>query len=195
MNVNNIIKDRASTISFSNKHVEPQILESIFEAARWAPSSYNEQPWRYIYASKGTVAYDSILNSLVPQNYVWAKEAPVLIVAVLNKYIERNGRPNKYAWYDLGQSVANLSLQATAAGLKMRQMGGFNAESLRLAFDISEEFEPATVIAIGYPGNPDDLEPELRQRELGIRNRKALDEIVFKESWPTNSPAEINVLT
>ena len=189
MNVNSIIKDRASTVAFSKTTLEPHILESIFEAARWAPSSYNEQPWRYIYARKGTVAFESILNNLVPQNHVWAKEAPVLIVAVLSKYIERNGRPNKYAWYDLGQSVANLSSQATATGLKMRQMGGFNSEKLSLAFDISEEFEPATVIAIGYPGNPDDLEPALKQRELGIRKRKALDEIVFKESWLGNSPA------
>jgi nitroreductase len=165
-------------------------LTSLFEAARLAPSSYNEQPWRFIYAGKGSEAYDRILQSVYPANQSWAKSAPVLIVTVLSKFIERNGTPNKYAWYDLGQSVGNLTIQATAAGLKMRQMGGFDSGKLKELFKINEEYEPATVIALGYPGKVENLEPALLQRERSARSRKPFEEIIFKDDWK----AELGVL-
>jgi nitroreductase len=123
------------------------------------------------------------MQCIYPGNQSWAKEAPVLIVTILNKYIQRNGMPNKYAWYDLGQSVGNLTIQATAAGLKMRQMGGFDPDKLKELFNISNEFEAATVIALGYPGKVKDLEPALQKRELGARSRKALEEIAFDHEW------------
>ena len=190
MEVSKIIKERTSTLAFSAKPVESEVLNSLFEAARLAPSSYNEQPWRFIYAEKGSESYDRILQSVYPANQSWAKDAPVLIVTMLTKYIERNGKPNKYAWYDLGQSVGNLTIQATASGLKMRQMGGFDSEKLKELFKISEEFEPATVIALGYPGNIEDLEPALQRRERSERSRKPFEEIIFKDDWK----AELGVL-
>ena len=188
MNVNRIIKDRRSTYAFSNKALDEETLKLLFEAARWAPSSFNEQPWRFIYAHQTSEAYGKILESLYPPNQMWASKAPVLVLTVLNKFNSRSGKPNKYAWYDLGQAVGNISAQATDLGLKMHQMGGFDPVIARENFGIGESFEPASVIAIGYHGNIDGLEEGLQSRETSERSRKSLNEIAFRETWHEEQP-------
>lgn len=182
MGINKLISERKSTVAFSSQPVGEEQMELIFEAARWAPSSFNEQPWRFIYAHKGTESYEKILSCILPGNLSWAGTAPVLILTVLSKNLQRNGQPNKYAWYDLGQSVGNISAQATDLGLKLHQMGGFDPFKAAELFHINESFESATVIALGYPGDINDLDDGLKQRESGKRSRKSIKEIIFSSN-------------
>lgn len=187
MKILNAIKDRKSSISFSGTAIEPEVIDSLFEAARWAPSSYNEQPWRFIITKNGSMAFEKIFQALTPGNQLWAKNAPVLVVAVTSMYLKRSGKRNKYAWYDLGQAVGNISAQATSVGLKMHQMGGFEPDMLIEAFDISQEYDPVSIIAIGYPGNINNLDENLKQKELRTRTRRPVREVVFEETWVEES--------
>ena len=147
---------------------------ALFEAARRAPSAYNEQPWRFIVAAKDAPEdYARLLACLNEGNRKWAESAPVLIVSVAKLALDRNGRPNRHAWYDLGQATAALVAQATDLGLHAHQMGGFDRDRVRAEFGVPEGFEPVTALAIGYVG---DEQP-------GDRNRLPLEELVFSGSW------------
>jgi nitroreductase len=182
-----LLESRWSPRSFRDDGVEKEKLQRIFEAAQWAPSSMNEQPWKFIVGEKGTDSYNKIFESLLDMNKRWAKNAPVLIVSLAKKNFTRDGRENFHFLYDTGQAVANLVFQATHEGLYTHQMGGFNFEVLKYNFTIPEEFYIVTVIAVGYLGKPEILDDDLKSRELADRERKDIGEIFyvdrFGNSW------------
>jgi len=187
--IHDLLRRRWSPRAFSDRPVELEKLRSLLEAARWAPSSYNEQPWSFIVAIKENPAeYERLLSCLVEGNIRWAQHAPVLMLAVARLHFERNGQPNRHAHYDVGQAVAHLTVQATALGLYVHQMAGFHVEKARELFSIPEGYEPMTAIALGYIGEPDALPEKLREREQAPRTRKSLDEFVFTGHWGQTSP-------
>ena len=175
------LKNRWSPRSFLNRKVDDNIIKTLLEAARWAPSSMNEQPWHYFYACKDETGFDKMLDCLVPQNREWAKNASVLLLSVAKKNFSFKSKPNRHALHDTGASNASLAIQAASMGMQAHQMGGFNMEKTLEVFNLSiDEYEPVSFIAVGYPGDPDNLSEELRERELAPRQRKSLDEIVTK---------------
>jgi nitroreductase len=176
--IHDLIRNRWSPRSFAQEPVSEDLMKSLFEAARWASSSMNEQPWRFIYAHKGEATFDEIAKSLYEGN-AWAKEAPVLIVAVVKTTFDRNGLPNGAAFHDLGLAVANLSIQATADDLALHQMGGIDKHYLHTFFHLPDDHEVFTVIALGRRGEPDQLTESLKARELAERKRKAVDQFAF----------------
>lgn len=174
------IKKRYSTVIFSSKMVEEDKLTLLFEAARWAPSSFNEQPWRFIVGIKDRDDnYQKILDCLVEANQHWAKYAPVLAISIAKKNSTVKNKPNRFAQYDTGMAVGNLLGQATAMGLLVHQMGGYSVEKARSYFDIEDEFEPMAAMAIGYKGDVNLFPNDLKEREAKERYRKPLDEIIL----------------
>ena len=187
--VHDLIRDRWSPRAFANKSVEPAILASLFEAARWAPSSNNEQPWAYLVATKDDAEnFAKTLSVLVESNAAWAKDAPVLILAVAGLKFHANGTPNRNAFYDTGAATALLSVEATARGLAVHQMAGFDHAKSKQVFEIPEDCEPIATIAIGYPGDPESLNQKLRDREVAPRTRRLLTEFVMSGRWGHTSP-------
>ncbi|MHB8483747.1 MAG: nitroreductase family protein [Nitrospiria bacterium] len=187
--IHELLGRRWSPRAFSNKMVESDKLRSLFEAARWAPSSNNEQPWSFIVATKNNqFEYERLLGCLVQGNIQWAQFAPVLMVSVTRLAFEENGKLNRHAFYDTGQSVANLVVQATVLGLVVHQMAGFYPDKVKEVYSIPNEYEPVTAIALGYPGDPEMLPERLWKRELAPRERKPITEFVFSERWTQTSP-------
>jgi nitroreductase len=179
-----VIKNRRSRRAFSDKSVEPEHIESLFEAARWAPSSVNEQPWLYIYATKEqTELWTRIFDALNEGNKVWVKHVPLLIASLARTNFTRNDRPNAAARYDLGAANAFISLQATHLGLNVHQMGGFDADKLRINLNIPPAYEPVIVLAIGYPGEVNLLPENLKLRELAPRERYVKNEFVLNRPF------------
>ncbi len=179
-----LIEKRYSPRAFSNEAVEEEKIISLLEAARWSPSSMNEQPWRFIVGVKGEgETYEKIYNALFEQNQSWAKNAPVLILAVVKEFNDISKQNNRHAEYDLGQAIAHLTIQATSLNLYLHQMGGFDPDKAGKLFNIPEGYTPMSVIAIGYLGNIDSLPEQLKVREKAKRNRKELSELVFDESF------------
>jgi nitroreductase len=183
--VHELIAQRWSPSGFADRDVPAETLASLFEAARWAPSGYNEQPWRYVVATRDAEAgYARVLSCLVEPNQAWARAAPVLALGFAATAFERNGKPNRHALHDLGQATANLAVQATAEGLVVHQMAGILPERALEEFDVPEGFEAVTGIAIGYPvEDPDSLPEALRARDLAPRSRRPLGEIFFGMTW------------
>lgn len=177
------IAARRSRRAFAPETVSQEQIDTLFEAARWAPSSVNEQPWRYVYASKGQSLWVTIFETLNEGNRSWAKEAPLFIVSMAKKTFSRNGRPNPTALYDLGGANAFLSLQAADMGLNVHQMGGYDRDALRNHLNIPEEYELGVVMAVGFPGDAALLPEPLRARELAPRVRMARSEFVTNESF------------
>jgi nitroreductase len=155
----------------------------VLEAARWAASSGNEQPWRIFVARKSDAHFEKFLSTLVPFNQAWAKEAPVLLIMAYKKTSSNNGSPNPYGLHDAGQAFANLSLQAVALDLHVHGMAGFDHEKARQLLGIPEDFGLGAAAALGYLGSPDQLDERNRERERAPRTRKPLHEIVFGASW------------
>ena len=182
--IHELLAKRRSPRAFSEQPIESEKLVSLFEAARWSPSSANEQPWRFIVATRNdTGVFPLLVDSLMEGNRRWASRAPVLVLGLAQTTYSRNGRPYQHAWYDLGQSVAQLSIQATAFGLVVHQMGGFDVDKARLTLSIPEGFEPVIVFAVGYPDQPATLPENLQKREQAPRSRKLLQDFVFTEEW------------
>lgn len=179
---------RWSPRAFSHRPVAAEDLKTIFEAARWAASSYNEQPWRFFVGHRGDATYQKIFDSLVEFNQGWAKSAPVLILSVASKTFARSGATNHYAIHDTGAATAYLVLQATRLGLHGHSMAGFDQEKARSAFGIPESFAIGAVTALGHLGDADSLPEGLREQETSPRQRKPLGEIVFAE-W--GEPAKL----
>ena len=176
--VNRVITDRYSTVIFSSKSIKEETLLTLFEAARWAPSSFNEQPWRFIVGIKDeNENYQKLLHSLMAANQNWAKFAPVLVLSLAKKKSSVKNRPNRFAQYDTGMAVGNLLAQATSLGLYVHQMGGYNVEKVKELFNLDDEFEPMAVMAIGYKGDIEIFPEELKERELKKRYRKSLNEM------------------
>jgi nitroreductase len=181
--VHDLIRDRWSPRAFAKKPVEPSVLASLFEAARWAPSSSNEQPWAYLVATKDEKEnFAKTLGVLVEFNAGWAKEAPVLMIA-FSRLNFQNGTANRNAFYDTGAATALLSVEATARGLAVHQMAGFDPAKAKQVFEIPEDWEPIAAIAIGYPGDPSSLPQKLHDREVAPRTRKPLSEFVMSGRW------------
>lgn len=175
------ISRRWSPRAFDQKAVPKEDLRKLFEAARWAPSSYNEQPWRFLVGVKGDSTYSRIFDSLVEFNQMWAKSAPVLILSVAGKEFSRNGQANHHGLHDLGLATAMLMVEATHLGLHTHGMAGFDHAKVRDAFGIPAEYETGAVIAVGYFGDPDDLPQALKDRELEPRQRRPLEEMVLAD--------------
>jgi len=178
--IHELLEKRKSGRAFEVKEISDDILNRLFEAARWSPSSYNEQPWRFLVTKRETEAFDLLLNSLMEANQVWAKNASALVIALSKKTFDRNNTANRHYAYDLGSAVAHLSLQATAEGLNIRQMGGYDPQKVKENFSIPEEQEAFAVLAIGYPSATPEkvLDEQYLQMELAPQTRKEQDEFV-----------------
>ena len=182
--VNDLIKNRWSPRAFSDKPVPPDVLRSLFEAARWAPSSNNEQPWAYIVATKDNQEnFEKSLGALVEFNANWAKKAPVLAIAVAELAFAKNNAPNRNAQYDVGAASLQLSIEATARGLVVHQMAGFDPETAKEAYNIPQGWEPIAAMAIGYPGVASSLPEPYQSREKAPRTRKPIRESVMSGQW------------
>jgi nitroreductase len=175
-----VIERRKSSRAYADRKVEPEKIKALFEAARWAPSSSNEQPWVYIYATKDqSELWTKIFSTLVEGNRIWADRAHLLIMAIARKNFIANDKPNGSAKYDLGAANAFLSLQATELGLNVHQMGGFNRETAKTALNIPDTHEAVVVMAIGYPGDVEMLAENFKLRELAPRERYVQDSFVM----------------
>ena len=183
--VTETILGRRSPYVFSDTAISKDELKALFEAARWAPSSYNEQPWRFIVGQKGDAVYDKILSTLVDANAAWASQAPVLVIAATSTRFARNDKENGHARYDLGQSVASLALAAWSNGIAVHQMAGFSPDVAAKAFALPDGTEAVTAIAIGKVAAPETLDEDTRQKEQGPRQRRPLSEIVFGKNLDT----------
>ena len=187
--IEEVIARRWSPRAFDTRPVEPEKLNSLFEAARWAPSSNNEQPWRFLAATRDNYTdFERLLGCLVEGNRKWAYRVPVLILSVASLYFEEDGKPNRHAMHDTGMAVENLVLQATSMGLQAHQMAGYNLEQARRDCQIPPAFEPVAMIAVGYPGDPAVLPDYLRERELKPRERQPIADFVFSASWGHHWP-------
>jgi len=177
------VLNRWSSRSFADRDVSPQDLATLFEAARWTASAYNEQPWKFIVGVRGSATYKAIGDSLMGFNQSWAVKAPVLILGIAGTRFTHNGSENSYALYDLGAAAAMLTLQAAEQGMTTHTMAGFDQNAARKAFGIPEEFALGTVIALGYQGEPGALgHDKLIELETTPRTRKPLNELVFS-AW------------
>jgi nitroreductase len=178
-----VVLSRWSPRSFADRDVNPADLKRVFEAVRWAASSNNEQPWRYLVGARNSSTHQKIFSSLVGFNQSWAGAAPVLILGVTSAKFTHNGSPNAYALYDLGAASAILCLQAASLGLSTHSMAGFDQAAARQAFAIPEDYLLGAVIALGYQGEPSALTHEkLIAQEIAPRTRKPLSEFVFS-AW------------
>lgn len=175
-----VFLDRWSARAYSDRAVSPADLKKVFEAARWAPSAYNEQPWRFIVGVAGTETHSKLASVLISFNQLWAPKAPVLILGIAKSSFTHNGTANAYALYDLGAATASLSLQAAALGLSTHQMAGFDHDAARKLLEIPADYALGAITALGYPGEPDALGDEkLVGMEKSPRSRKALGEIAL----------------
>jgi nitroreductase len=184
-----VVLNRWSPRSFADRDVSTNDLKKLFEAARWAPSSYNEQPWRFLVGHSGSNTYKKIFQSLIGFNQSWAGKAPVLILGAAKTKFSHNDSPNGYALYDLGAASAYLVLQASALGLSTHQMAGYDQAAARTALGIPEDFVLGAVIALGYQDEPAVLgQEQLIALETTPRERKPLSDFVFL-SW--GNPADL----
>ena len=187
--IHDIISRRWSPRAFDSRPVELAKLRSLFEAARWAASSYNGQPWYFLVATKDEPeSYKKILESFVEFNQGWAKSAPVLAISVAAMKFAHNGEPNRHAFHDVGQAAATLAIEASNLGLQVHQMAGILPDKAKHLFHIPDGYEAVAGIAIGYPGDPNSLPDQLRTQEQGPRQRKPLESFVFDGDWGKPSP-------
>lgn len=184
--VHELIRERWSPRAFADRSVEPETLASLFEAARWSASCFNEQPWAYLVARReDKEAFTRLLGCLVPGNQAWAKGAAVLALSVAKRAFDHDGRPNRHAFHDVGQAAAQLTFEATARGLRVHQMAGFDVEKARTEHAIPAGWDPVAAIAIGYPADPKSLSDDVRERENAPRKRKPITDFVFAGKWGT----------
>ena len=182
--IHELLAKRWSPYGFQDRPVAKADLCSLFEAARWAPSAYNEQPWSYLVATKEEAGeYEKLLSCLVEANQAWAKAAPVLILGVVNLKFARDHKENRTAVHDLGLASSNLVVEATARGLFVHQMSGILPDRVRELYQIPEHSEAWTAMAIGYRAAPSALPELLKERDLAPRQRKPLDQFVFTGKW------------
>jgi nitroreductase len=184
--INELIAKRWSPRAFNpTMPVSHDDLRALLEAARWAASCYNDQPWRFIVCDKTAdeAAWRRALEVIVEKNQLWAKHAPVLMLAVAMNDFNHNGQPNRWAAYDTGAASANLSLQATALGLIVHQMGGFNAEKARNTFKLPDNCQPMAMMAVGHQAEADSLGDDFKAMEVAGRPRAELKERFYVGSW------------
>lgn len=175
-----LIEKRWSPRAFSGEPISEDQMNELFEAARWAASSNNEQPWEYVYALKGTEGFDALWQTIMPGNQPWSQHASVLIASIARNTFARNGKPNLWATHDLGMANAQLMLQAAHRDIYGHMMGGFEKDKLSDLLQLTEDQTPVAMIALGYKAEAETLEEPFRSRELAPRVRKPLEEIVRK---------------
>ena len=186
--IQELIASRWSPYAFDSRPVSKADIRSLFEAARWAASSYNEQPWHYLIATPDDPAeFAKLLSCLVEGNQAWAKAAPLLAISVASLNFTLNGKPNKAAIHDLGLAACSLTFEATARGLAVHQMIGIVPERVRELYQLPEGYEAVTGLAIGYVGDPQRLPDKLKERDLAPRTRKPLKEFLFTGRWHSAS--------
>lgn len=187
--IHELLQKRWSPRAFSSQSISPQTLCSLLEAARWSASCFNEQPWFFIVTTQAQPEpYQKLLACLADANQAWANQAPVLMLSVAKLQFAHNNKDNRHALHDVGAAVASLSVQATAMGLFVHQMAGFDVNKAIETFAIPATHTPVAAIAIGYPGNLLTLPPDQRERELAPRTRKPLSDFVFGETWGNPAP-------
>lgn len=178
--IHELLARRWSPRAFAERAVEREKLLSLLEAARWAASSFNEQPWAFLVATRASrEEFERMLGCLAEGNQRWAQRAPVLMLSLAKMSFDRSGKPNRHAFHDVGQAAANLTVQATALGLHVHQMAGIEVEKIRQTYSLPEGWEPVAGLAIGYLGDPSTLSERHRQSETAPRTRKPLDSFVF----------------
>lgn len=191
--VHELVATRYSPRAFTDQDVTPAQLMSLLEAARWAASCSNEQPWRFVVGLRSQAElYQKLLGCLVEGNRVWAARAPLLMLSVACTHFAQSGKPNPHAWHDVGQASASMAIQAAAMGMQLHQMAGFDRERARAEFAIPEGFEPVAVIAVGHPGDASLLPEPLSQREIAPRQRRPVSDFVHGSTWgepPAGLPA------
>ncbi len=176
-----LILERWSPRAIASTPVSEAQLQQLLEAARWAPSCFNAQPWCYIVGlGADSPEHAAIVACLVEANRVWAASAPLLMISVAQLNFSHNGQPNRFAGHDVGLATATMALQATAMGLVVHQMGGFDAAAASQRFGLGEDQQPMAAIAIGFPGDPAELPETLRTRELQPRTRKPLEHMIWR---------------
>ncbi|MEQ8220300.1 MAG: nitroreductase family protein [Arenibacter sp.] len=181
-----LLKQRYSPRIFKDKKITGQHLHQLFEAVRWAPSSNNQQPWRFLYAEKGSEAYGKIIDHLTDSNKLWAKNAPLLMLTAYKKETEK-GKENFHALHDLGIGLGAMTVQAQYMGIAMHHMAGLDYKEAQHIFNIPEEFHIVTAIALGYYGGElDDLPQKLQEKEISERQRMPQNQFAFKNSWGTD---------
>lgn len=186
--INRLIAKRWSPRVFDADHaIEDDKITALMEAAHWAPSCFNEQPWRFIVCNRHSneVAWQYAVSCLAPKNQLWAKDAPLLIMACANEEFSYNGSANRWAQYDTGAASENICLQATSMGLFAHQMGGFDAERAHEVFKIPQQITPMAMIAVGYIGDIKKLDASFVEAEKANRERKALDNNFFNGDFET----------
>lgn len=184
--IDNTIAQRWSGRAYdADKAVTQEQKIALLEAARWAPSCYGDQPWRFIVwdKNKDVAAWQKAFDTLVEFNQGWVKNSPLLFLIAADTKFNHNGKPNRWAAYDTGAAAENICLQATALGLMAHQMAGFDADKLRAAFAVPEQIEIIAMIAVGYAADPATLDDETREREMAERSRRALGELFFDSAW------------
>jgi nitroreductase len=187
--INDVLAERWSPRAFADRTVDHDKLLSLFEAARWAPSSFNEQPWRFIVAAKeDSAAYERILSCLIEFNQAWARTAPVLMLSLCSTLFAKNGKVNPHAWHDTGMAMMSLVVQATTFGLYVHQMAGFDGEKVRRLYSVPADVQPVAAAAIGYLGDPASLPRELREKEHAERSRREARGFVFRDRFGTAAP-------
>ncbi|HKJ02583.1 MAG TPA: nitroreductase family protein [Longimicrobiales bacterium] len=179
------IRRRWSPRAFDDRVVSDDDLRVLLEAARWAPSSYNEQPWRFIVARReNEEQFEQLLGCLTPKNQEWARKAPILLLTVASRVFHRNGKPNRHAFHDVGLAMGNLLNQASAMGIYVHQMAGIDPDRARDRYRVPEEFDVVAGVAVGYLGDPEELDDSSRREsETRERSRRGLEELVFQETW------------
>jgi nitroreductase len=178
-----IIQDRWSPYSFSSSPVEEYKLKAMLEAAGYAPSCFNEQPWMFVYSTKqNRKVFDDYLGFMADANKVWAQNAYAIIISMARTRFSYDGSQNKYAFHDTGMAVSNLLLQAYSMDVYVHQMAGYSVEKVKEYFNLGDDIEPVAMMAVGYIGDGQSLSPEILAKDENRRPRKQVNEFVFKES-------------
>jgi nitroreductase len=175
--IEDIFLKRWSPRAMSGEPIADEELMTLFEAARWAPSTYNEQEWRFLYARRDTPNWEKFFDLLMAANQVWCRRAALLVVVLSHKVFERNGKPNPVHTFDTGTAFENLALQGAAMGLVVHGMAGFDRDKARTSLDVPDDYAVEAMIALGRPGDPAELPEELRDREMPS-GRKPVAEFV-----------------
>lgn len=185
--INDLLVRRWSPRSFSPKIPGKEIVLSLFEAARWAPSCFNEQPWSFIFATKEDPdEFQALLDCLSPKNAKWASRAPVLVAAVASEKFASTGEKNPMALHDVGMAVENLLLEATSKGLFAHPTAGFDGDKVIRTYSVPEGHRPVVIVALGYSGETGDLPEDLREAETSQRDRKPIYEFTYRRTWGDN---------
>ncbi len=177
------IANRWSPRAYADTAVSDEALLAVLEAGRWASSCFNDQPWVFVVARHGTPAHAAMLATLLPFNQVWAAAAPVLLYSVVREKFAHNGEPNKHAWHDVGAATATMAIEASARGMQMHGMAGYDAAAARAALAIPETHAPVTAFTLGFPGPASMLPEKLAEREAAPRARRAAETMLFSGKW------------